>query len=342
MTATSPPQLTSAEQYYARLAEAKVAPLWLREQDPEPRADEVPYVWRWKELYPLLAEASQTLDLGEGSERRALTASNPGGRIPATTNSMVAAYQMVLPGERAGAHRHSPGAIRLMLAGRGHTVVDGEPILMARGDLILTPGMTWHDHRNDGEEPMVWLDGLDAPFVRQMRAAFFENHPGSRFQEADKVEGDSVRRYGSGLVPTAGRRALPHSPLMRYRFETSHAALRELQGLVNDEHDGVKLEYTNPVSGGHVLPTMACYLQLLTASSRTRPQRHTSSTILCPLSGRGYSMIGGERFDWEENDFFVIPSWSWYEHVTEEEVVLFSMSDRAILEPFNLYREERA
>ncbi|CAM5440148.1 cupin domain-containing protein [Streptomyces hirsutus] len=48
-------------------------------------------------------------------------------------------------------------------------------------------------------------------------------------------------------------------------------------------------------------------------------------------------MIGGRRYDWEQNDFFVVPSWSWYEHVAADEspdVTLFAMSDRPMLEPF--------
>jgi gentisate 1,2-dioxygenase len=32
---------------------------------------------------------------------------------------------------------------------------------MAPGDFVITPSWTWHDHGNESDRPMVWLDGLD-------------------------------------------------------------------------------------------------------------------------------------------------------------------------------------
>jgi len=32
-----------------------------------------------------------------------------------------------------------------------------------------------------------------------------------------------------------------------------------------------------------------------------------------------YTIIDGTRFNWEKGDFFVVPNWSWHEHVAEEE-----------------------
>lgn len=322
--------------YYRRLEEAKVAPLWRipGTTDPEPKVDEVPYLWRWNDLYPLLREASDVVDLGEEADRRALNAYNP-SRVFGTTHTMVAGYQLVEPGETAPAHHHTPGAIRFMLQGRGHTVVEGEPVLMEPGDLVLTPSWTWHDHRHTGTEAMVWLDGLDVPFVKGMRAGFYEDYPGNQLQPLTKPEGWSVRHYGSGVRPVGDQITTPHSPLMNYKWVQMYAALKELDP---DPHHGQKIEYTNPQTGGHVLPTMACYLQQI---GRTRPVRHTSSTIFCVVRGEGHSIIGDQRFDWSAKDFFVVPSWTWHEHVAAApDAVLFSMSDRPLLEPFHLYREE--
>lgn len=322
--------------YYRRLEEAKVAPLWRipGTTDPEPKVDEVPFLWRWNDLYPLLLEASDVVDLGEEADRRALNAYNP-SRVFGTTHTMVAGYQLVEPGETAPAHHHTPGAIRFMLQGSGHTIVEGEPVLMEPGDLVLTPSWTWHDHRHEGTEAMVWLDGLDVPFVKGMRAGFYEDYPGNQLQPLTKPEGWSIKRYGSGLRPADDEITTPHSPLMNYKFETAFAAVMDAE---TDPHHGRRIEYTNPQTGGHVLPTMACYLQQLTS---TRRLRHTSSTIFCVVAGEGHSVIGGERFDWSEKDFFVVPSWTWHEHVsTTPDAVLFSMSDRPLLEPFHLYREE--
>ena len=45
---------------------------------------------------------------------------------------------------------------------------------MEEGDLILTPNWTWHDHINESEEPIIWLDGLDVPLIQTQNIVFFE------------------------------------------------------------------------------------------------------------------------------------------------------------------------
>ncbi|MEU9746611.1 cupin domain-containing protein [Streptomyces niveus] len=339
----APVESATGAGYYGRLKEAKVAPLWRipGTTDPEPSVAEVPHVWHWRDLEPLLHQATEVMDLGvDEADRRALNAHNP-SRVFGTTHTLVAGYQLVLPGEDAPAHRHSPGAIRFMLAGAGYTTVEGEPVLMEPGDLVLTPANTWHDHRHPGDEPMVWLDGLDVPFIKQMRANFYEDHPSGGLQELDKPEGYSLQRYGAGLTPAADRPAHPHSPIMNYKWGTAYAALKKLAESGTDPHDGVKLEYTNPLTGGPVLPTMACHLSLF--PEPTKAQRHVSSGVFCVARGRGHSIVGGERLDWDEKDFFAVPAWTWYEHVPDpgSEVVLFEMSDLPLLEPFGLQRKEK-
>ena len=55
----------------------------------------------------------------------------------------------------------------------------------------------------------------------------------------------------------------------------------------------------------------------------------------------GHSIINGERYDWEENDFFVVPSWHWYQHVPDGgDAIIYSLSDWPIYEPFGLVRRQ--
>lgn len=333
------------ESYYTRVRDAHLVALWrVPETDaPEPAPREVPHVWRYEELLPFLDEAA-AVDLGGESDRRALNAINP-NRDWGTTQSMVAGYQMVLHGETAPAHRHTPAAIRLLLTGRGHTTVDGEAVLMEPGDLVLTPAWTWHDHRNESGGPMVWLDGLDVPFVRGMNAQFYEEYEeGTKsLQVLDIPEDASISRYGTGMVPSAEKVTTRHSPLLKYSYKATVESLHKLRDVEGDPEHGVSIDYVHPLTGGPVLPTMACGATLVPEGRGTEKRRHTSSTVFCVTGGSGYSIIGGERFDWVHKDFFVVPSWTWYEHHAEgADVTLFSMSDRPLLEPFGLYREETA
>lgn len=334
-----------AENYYARLKQENVAALWTIPGTlaTEPTLDEVPYVWSAEKIFPLLHEAVEVADLGEDTDRRALNASNP-ARVFGTSHNIVAGYQLVLPGETAPAHRHSPSAIRLLLEGSGHTTVEGEPVLMERGDLVLTPPNTWHDHRHEGTEPMIWLDGLDVPFVRGQRAQFAEEYENGELQVLTEPEDVSVSRYAAGMVPAERKWTKAHSPMNKYPYKQSKAALLAFHDSEGRPSTGSTMEYINPITGGPVIPTITCFLSLIEAGQQGKAYRHTPSRVYCVLEGSGHSIIEGKKYEWKKNDFFVVPSWHWYQHVADEgsDAILFSLSDRPIYEPFGLLREQVA
>src|SRR5690606_15064220 len=92
---------------------------------------------------------------------------------------LVAAYQMIKPGEAARAHRHTPNALRLVLDSKEdvYTVVDGVKVAMLPGDVLLTPSWTWHSHFNHSDSNAYWIDVLDVPLIHRMESMFFEPHP---------------------------------------------------------------------------------------------------------------------------------------------------------------------
>ena len=99
------------------------------------------HVWRAGEAKAALQEASRFVGT-DVAERRNLIMVNPApGNTYATTSNIVAAYQMIQPGETARSHRHTPAALRLVLdAGDDvYTVVDGKRVDMTPGDVVLTP-----------------------------------------------------------------------------------------------------------------------------------------------------------------------------------------------------------
>jgi len=153
-----------------------------------PRNAVKPYRWRWTDIEPRLRRAATTVPIEE-CERRALVFANPGlGGKPYITNTLFAAYSLYNPGERAPVHRHTPSASRFTLEGDGgFTVVAGEKLRMSRGDLVLTPNGTWHDHGNDGSEPVIWVDVLNVPLVESLDATCFEFD----YAEADPSNGTS-------------------------------------------------------------------------------------------------------------------------------------------------------
>jgi len=219
--------------------------------------------------------------------------------------------------------------------------VDGDKCVMARGDLVLTPPWTWHDHGNESASPILWLDGLDLPMVAEMEAPFYEPFA-AEVQPVVKPAGDSEHRYGVGqLRPTWDTAVGPFSPLLNYKWAQTETALRRLATVGGSPFDDVAMEYINPHTGGPIMPTLACGVQLLRAGVRTRAHRQTGSAVYLAFEGRGSSVIDGQRFDWEQGDLFVVPTWAWHEHASVDgEAILFSVQDTPILLALGLYREQ--
>ena len=124
-------------------------------------------MWRWSDVLPIAERAGQLVPVGRGGERRVIAYANAGLHPePYATPTLWAVVQYLGPREVAPVYRHSQSAFRFVLDGEGvWTIVDGDPVAMRRGDLLLTAGRRWHEHHNVADVPMVWLDGLDIPLV---------------------------------------------------------------------------------------------------------------------------------------------------------------------------------
>ena len=169
---------------------------------------------------------------------------------------------------------------------------------------------------------MIWLDGLDTPLVRMLEAGFYEEY----HQE----------RQDPGATVNSSRW---HYPMSEMR-----AALQRLADAdPGDTGDGIILEYANRATGGPVMTTIACYMQLLRPGEQTQAYRRVCCTNFHVVEGAGYSMVGGQRLDWEDKDVFTVPTWTFCEHVNtgDRPAFLFSFSDAPVMKALSLYREEK-
>jgi gentisate 1,2-dioxygenase len=278
------------------------------------------------------------------AERRVLVLENPGfkGQSKITT-SLFAGIQMVLPGEIAPAHRHSQSALRFVLEGEGaYTAVDGERTIMREGDFVITPSLTWHDHGNDSDRPMFWLDGLDIPLVQALDASFAEPLNTDE-QPISRPLGDSPARYGNNLLPFDHKRRGATSPIFNYPYDRTRASLEALRKSgKGDACHGFKMRYVNPETGDHAMPTIGAFIQLLPKGLATSRYRATDATVFAVVEGRGRSKVGDRTvLEWGPRDIFVVPSWHTVIHEADEEAVLFSFSDRPVHEKLGLFREDR-
>jgi gentisate 1,2-dioxygenase len=310
------------DDYYSQLAAQHITPAWIGGGiSTEPQSKAVPYLWHWRDLRLQAMRAAELVGTQQ-AERRVLRLTNPELEGVSASNTLVANIQIVMPGEIARAHRHSGAALRFIIEGRGgYTVVNGERVPMFPGDLVLTPNWSWHDHANDTDAPMIWLDGLDTPLVRMLEAGFYEEYP--------------EERQDFGVTPNASQ--------WHYPFSEMRTALQRLAGAGSgDLAGGITREYTNRATGSPVMPTIACDMQLLRPGEKTQAGRRVCCTNYHVVEGTGYSIVGGRRLDWEDKDVFTVPTWTFAEHVNsgDRPAFLFSFSDAPVMKALSLYREE--
>lgn len=339
------------ESFYKELEDQHLGPLWEKlgyMVTKEPYHEVTPYLWKWEQIKSHLLKAG-SLPLGEDAERRVIYLQNPSlkkrGLIGFGTNTLYAGIQIIFPGEVAPAHRHSQTAIRLIIEGNGaFTAVNGQKNYMERGDLILTPSWSWHDHGHEGDRPMIWMDGLDVGLVRYLAASFFESYG----EESHPVQGErnaSISKYANGYYRPVNDRNLTGypSPLTNYKWTKTKETLEQLEEINElSPYDGYAVDYVNPLTGGSADSRVGTSMQKLPVGLHTKAHRHVHSAIYHVMEGSGYTVINGKKFEWEKGDFFILPPWSWHEHVNagKSDAYLFSINDRPVLTVLELENEE--
>ena len=309
---------SSLDDLYEGLMPMNMTPGWIERKTPllwfEPYTAFTPAHWRYEECRQALDTAGRLIST-ELAERRNLVLANPvEGNDFATTKTLVNAYQMILPGEKARSHRHAPHALRVIIESEGaYSVVNGEQHPMETGDIVLTPGWCWHSHGHDGERPAYWLDGLDVPLTHMLEPMFFEEHP-DKFEKVERITPDSPYRFTWETI--------------QRRVETADI-----------DQDGcfgrrVRLQADE-------MPTIGIYVERLEAGQTTRRYRHSANVVFSPMMGSGSSLIGGTEIEWDRGDAFVGPTWNWIEHRVKEDTILFTMTDEYLMRFSNYYRVEK-
>jgi gentisate 1,2-dioxygenase len=337
--------------YYARVGAMDLSPLWTTRLVPPLPRDQVkarPHLWDYDRVVrPVLLDAGPLITAKE-AQRRVLTLENPGlGGSHRILESLYAGLQLILPGEVAPAHRHSPSALRFIIEGDGaYTAVSGEKSVMKPGDFIITPSMTWHDHGHEGQGPVVWMDGLDIPMLGLFGAMFFETYPDDS-QPQRRQPGDSLARYGANMRPVNDAAwTKPESPIFSYPYERSRDALEQLRRTGEwDPTAGLKLEYIDPTRGGSAMPTISTFLQLLPKGFSGARYRTTENTVYSVVEGTGRAIVGdGDDavvLSWKPRDIFAIPCWVPHRLESDADATLFSFSDRTAQVKLGIWRDDR-
>ncbi len=335
--------------YYKRLSELGTGALWTvaNKIEPwEPVSTSLPMLWRYQDLREDVLKA---LDLvtPEEAGRRVVYLENPGRKdVVAAVGWLYSGLQVMKPGECASSHRHSASALRFIMEGSGaFTNVDGHKMTLGANDFVLTPNGTWHEHgvAEDGSI-CIWQDGLDIPMMNALEANFYEVHPDLNQAVTYPVD-DAVATWANpGLRPWGDTWDKRYSPLLKYEWAPTYEALQKYAQVTDGSpYDGVLMEYVNPQTGGPVMMTIGAHMQMLRPGEHTQAHRQTGSFVYQCCKGKGWSIINGQRFDWQERDIFVVPAWMYHEHVNAsetEDACLFAFHDLPVMRALGLYREE--
>ncbi|UNI19642.1 Gentisate 1,2-dioxygenase [Purpureocillium takamizusanense] len=310
---------TDAEtgEYLKTLPPKHLEPLWsqmslLVPALPKPVAE--PHMWEYSEVFPSLAKAGEIVP-EDKAERRVLMLVNPSMKAPCTTDTIYAGLQLVNPGETAPAHRHVASAFRFIIDGEGFTAVEGQKLPLRRGDVVVTPAWRWHDHGNESERPVVWLDVLDLPLFTYARVNF--------------AEGYGEKRYPSQPVEASE---------WRHPWSDTQKALDAQTG------DHAVYHYRD-VAGEPLARTLGAQAERIGPGTATTATQDIRSFVYHCYAGQGFSMVeaasGGEtlRLEWTSRDTFAVPAWSKVVHVNSsetEQAYLVGMHDGPFLDALGL------
>jgi gentisate 1,2-dioxygenase len=340
---------TVREAYYEELKPDALAPLWTVLKSlvtPQPNTPCAPHKWDYATVRQHLMRAGELIS-AEEAERRVLILENPA--LPGAsciTRTLYAGLQLILPGEVAPCHRHSQSALRFVLEGSGaYTAVDGERAYMEPFDLILTPNGRWHDHANDSNQPMIWLDGLDIPLVTALDASFAEHLDNRAQHPATLQPQDCQARWGANMRPLGGSAISSPSaaPLFHYPYAQWRSALdRVSRSGEPDPYDGYAMEFINPASGDAIMATMSAFCHQLPAGFVTLSQRSTDGMVFVGVEGSGIIAVDGVEHHIRPRDVVVAPAWAERQIFAERELAMFVFSDRTVQEKLGLWRTNRA
>ncbi|MEB2400182.1 MAG: cupin domain-containing protein [Alcaligenaceae bacterium] len=322
------------QDYRDELSSLNLVPLWpsLRAVLPPdiPTRRTATTHWSYGALRPLLLKAGELTPI-EKAERRVLVLANPGHGIEKMQASaaMYLGMQLLLPGEWAPAHKHTPNAARMIVEGGGaYTTVNGEKCPMERGDLILTPTGQWHEHGHDGGEPVVWLDVLDLPLVYYMEASY--HNEGER-QHLNLGRLD--RAYRPGIVPTpAFERNAAAYPMLRYPWSEARAALAAYAE-DNPGEQFIQITYVNPETMSDAQNILGFYALMLRPGQTLRLPARSPAQVLHQIEGRAGVRCDGKDFTLENADTCCLPGYTdaTLTNLSNEEPAFIFMADESPL-----------
>jgi gentisate 1,2-dioxygenase len=208
---------------------------------------------------------------------------------PATTPNLLARYAVLRAGETLTCRLKASGEVYYAIAGAGETTKGGDRIRWKAGDLFCLPG-------GGAETVHRAADSVDALLY------FCTDEPALAFSRLEP--------------PAPGNAAVEAAHFPAEEIEAHIAAVYARETADKDLSGKAVLFTSDPVQRMRtVLPMMAAAINTLEPGGDQRPHRHNAVAITLSIEGGGcYSMISGERIDWQPYAAMVTPPTEIHSH----------------------------
>lgn len=231
------------------------------------------------------------------------------------------------PGARTIASREYESLYHV-LSGRGYSTIYDQRHDWGPHDSIHVPEGAWYQHVNEGSEPVNLLTARVTPLMEHL------------YSMARVYKGDSFSDLPDDYKPehpfTKERVAVPYVGGMKWMSHMQMAVheeradrhRRSLEGrkvlradeavIERSEHQGDWKVTLVDRFLGFENRILGMYIHQLPPACHTETHKHGQATIYV-LSGRGYSIVDGERHDWQAGDLINVPAGFWHQHFNLDE-----------------------
>lgn len=99
--------------------------------------------------------------------------------------------------------------------------------------------------------------------------------------------------------------------------------------LRNADRRFIALVNADTGEAGGALPSVFIGIQTFAPGEHIIPHRHNSYAVYHIIQGKGYSILDGQKYEWERGDTLVCPAWAYHEHINdgEEQAIQYVFQD---------------
>ena len=250
---------------------------------------------------------------------------------------------VLLPGESTRVHRHNSSVVNFCLRGGGTSLIAGREVSFVERDIWTTPPWAIHRHTNDTDEIQVRLSYSNAGLLERLQIHIVDEgedlDPHEVLGDPDKVaaskrgevvgdDGASLLTYEQLISPDP-----PYQQALHWPWEVVQERLYPLKERLGKEYKGRRLFLMYDPATGRTQGTTATFfatMTILPSGHVDVPHRHSSAAINYYFGGSGWSIVGGERYEWAAGDLMLsAPGWMPHGHAADdgEDVLALTIQD---------------